>query len=271
MYPYIVIFGQVTQTYYVCAAAAGLLGAALSSAALRKIRQGAWAYFLPSLIIISALFGARILNFLTYPGAYARGFSVWTFSYRQLSLMGGLIGGTAVIMLYCFLRKVRLPLIADALTLPAAAGIILLKLGCFLNGCCFGKPTDGPFRMVFPVNESKYDFINSLGVVKAKSPAVHPTQLYEIAGALAAFALALLLTRFLKLKQGSTASIFAAVFSASRWIVLPFRELPYEKRVISTFYPVLYASLIFLSLGYLLYVNLRKQKANSSVSQTDYE
>ena len=122
MHPYLVIFGQEIQTYYVCAAGAGLLGAVLSSATLRKIRQGAWAYILPLLIIISALFGARILNFLTYPGAYTHGFHLWTFSYRQLSLMGGLVAGTAVIMLYCYFRKTRLPLIADALTLPAAAG-----------------------------------------------------------------------------------------------------------------------------------------------------
>lgn len=266
MHPHIVIFGQNIQTYYVCAAAAGLLGAALSSAALRKIRQEAWAYILPLLIIISALFGARILNFLTYPGAYTHGFHLWTFSYRQLSLMGGLVAGTAVIMLYCYFRKTRLPLIADALTLPAAAGIILLKLGCFFNGCCFGKPTDGPFGLVFPANEFRYEFLNSLQVIKAKSPVVHPTQLYEITGALAALALAVLLTRFLKLKEGSKSAIFSAAFCAARWIVLPFRELPYEKHVISTVYPALYAALLFLSLGYLLYVNHRNQKESSSIS-----
>lgn len=266
MHPYIVIFGQKIQTYYVCAAAAGLLGAALSFAALRKIRQGAWAYILPLFIVISALCGARLLNFLTYPGAYTRGFHLWTFSYRQLSLMGGLVAGVAAVVLYCCFRKGRFPLIADALTLPAAAGIILLKLGCFLNGCCFGKPTEGPFGLIFPANESRYGFINSLQVVKAKSPVVHPTQLYEIAGALAALAFSFLLTRFLRLKEGSTASIFISVFCAARWIVLPFRELPYEKQVISTFYPVLYAALISLSLGYFLYANHRKQKESPSVS-----
>lgn len=265
MYPYIVIFGQVTQTYYVCAAAAGLLGAALSSVALRKIRQGAWAYFLPSLIIISALFGARILNFLTYPGAYARGFSVWTFSYRQLSLMGGLVAGVAVVVLYCCFRKARLPLIADALTLPAAVGIVLLKLGCFLNGCCFGKPTDGPFGLIFPANESSYGFINSLQVLTAKSPVVHPTQLYEIAGALTAITAAIVLPRVLKMKEGSRAAIFAAVFSAARWIILPLRELPYDRQIVTTFYPCLYAVMIcFAGIFLLKHEFARKQnKANS--------
>lgn len=257
MHPYMVIFGEKIQTYYVCAAAAGLLGAALSSASLRKIRQGAWAYILPLILVIGALFGARLLNYITYPGAYTHGFHLWTVSYRKLSLMGGLVGGMAVILLYCLFKKARLPLIADALTFPAAVGIIVLKLGCFLNGCCFGKPTDGPFGMIFPANESRYGFIGSLLSVKAKSPVVHPTQLYEIAGAAAALALAFLLTRALKLKEGSFASVFISAFCAARWIVLPFRELPYEEHVIGTFYPIFYAALILLALGYLLYVNRR--------------
>ena len=261
MHPYIVLFGQKIQTYYVCAAGAGLLGAVLSSAALRKVRQGAWAYILPLFIIISALCGARLLNFFTYPGAYKRGFHLWTLAYRQLSLMGGLIAGAAAVVLYCCVRKARFPLIADALTLPAAAGIILLKLGCFLNGCCFGKPTDGPFGMIFPANESSYGFINRLQVLKAKSPVVHPTQLYEIAGALTAITAAIVLPRVWKMKEGSRAVIFAAVFSAARWIILPLRELPYDRQMITVFYPCLYAALIGCSVGFLVKHGFaRKQK-----------
>ena len=252
MHPYIVIFGQKIQTYYLCAAGAGLLGAALSAAALKRNRQGAWAYILPLLVIGSALIGARVLNFLIYPGAYTHGFHLWTFSYRKLSLMGGLVAGTAVTVLYCCFRKARLPLIADALTLPAAAGIMLLKLGCFLNGCCFGKPTDGPFGMIFPANKSGYGFINSLQLVKAKSPVVHPTQLYEIAGALGAITAAIVLPRVLKMKEGSRAAIFAALFSAARWIVLPLRELPYGRNVVTIFYPCFYAALICCAAGFLM-------------------
>ena len=252
MHPYIVIFGQEMQTYYLCAAAAGLLGAVLSSAALKKIRQGAWAYFLPLLIIISALSGARLLNFLTYPRAYTHGFHLWTLSYRKLSLMGGLVGGMAVILLYCRLRKARLSLVADALTLPAAVGIVLLKFGCFLNGCCFGKPTDGPFGLIFPANESGYSFINSLHFVTAKSPVVHPAQLYEIAGAVIAVTAAVVLPRILKMKEGSRAAIFALLFSAARWIILPLRELPYDAPIIKVFYPCLYAVLICCAAACLL-------------------
>ena len=260
MHPYIVIFGQEIQTYYLCAAGAGLLGAVLSAAALKKIRQGAWAYILPLFIIIGALCGARLLNFLTYPRAYTHGLQLWTLSYRQLSLMGGLIAGMGVILLYCHFRKARFPLIADALALPAAVGIVLLKLGCFLNGCCFGKPTDGPFGLIFPANESMYGFIGSLQVVSAKSPVVHPTQLYEIAGALTAIAAAVVLPRVLKMEEGSRTAIFAAVFAAARWIILPLRELPYDRQIVTIFYPCLYAAILCWAGGFLLKHGFARQQ-----------
>ena len=265
MHPYLVIFGQQIQTYYVCAAGAGLSGAVLSAAALKKIRQGAWAYILPLLIIISALFGARALNYLTYPGAYAHGFHLWTFSYRHLSLMGGLAAGAAVAAVYCAIRKVRLSLIADALTLPAAVGVILLKMGCFFNGCCFGKPTDGPFGLVFPANEFRYGFIESLKFLKAKSPAVHPTQLYEIAGAVTAITAAIFLPSVFQMKEGSRAAIFAALFCAARWIILPLRELPYDRQVITVFYPCLYAAVICCAAGFLLKKLLTKWCYSSKI------
>lgn len=252
MCPYIEIFGHTVQSYYLCAAMAGIVGIALSAIFLLKNKQGIWAVILPAIVAAAALIGARLLNFITNPRAYAGFFSVWTLSYRQLSLMGGLITGVATIIVYCILRKEKIAGIADAFTIPAAAGIILLKLGCFLNGCCHGKPTDCPFGMVFPANASKYDFINGLLGVSAKSPIVHPTQLYEIAGAMAAITAAIVLPRALKMKAGSTAAIFVGLFSAARWIVLPFREVPYDKQIVTIFYPCLYATIICFAVFFLL-------------------
>lgn len=252
MYPYIEIFGHTVQSYFLCAALAGIVGIALSVVFLRKHKQGIWAVLLPVIVAAAALIGARLLNFITNPRAFSEDFSVWTLSYRQLSLMGGLIAGVAVIIVYCILKKEKIAGIADAFSIPAAAGIILLKLGCFLNGCCHGKPTNGPFGMVFPANAAKYDFINSLIGLSAKSPVVHPTQLYEIAGAVVAISAAIVLPHIFKMKDGSRAAIFAILFSAARWIILPFRELPYDRQIITIFYPCLYAVIICFAGGFLL-------------------
>lgn len=266
MYPYIELFGHTLQSYYVCAALAGVAGTVLSAIYLLKIRQGIWSALLPVFVSVSALIGARLLNFITNPRAFSGTFPVWTPSYRKLSLMGGLIAGAAAILIYCILRKEKAAKIADAFSIPAAAGIILLKLGCFLNGCCHGKPTDGPFGMVFPANASKYSFINSLNVVSAKSPVVHPTQLYEIAGAVFAITAAVVLTHTLKMKEGSRAAIFAGLFSAARWIILPLRELPYERQIVTAFYPCLYAAVVCFSGLFLLKYGSARKKRDSSRS-----
>lgn len=265
MHPYIVIFGQKLQSYYVCAAMAGIIGAVLSVIYLRRKRQGVWAFLLPIIVLLAAVIGARLLNFITNPRAFLKEFKVWTFSYQKLSLMGGLIAGAAVIIIYCLLRREKPAAVADAFTVPAAAGIMLLKLGCFLNGCCFGKPTDGPFGMVFPANEAKYYFFNSMKIISAKSPVVHPTQLYEIAGALLSAILAVSLPKVLRLKEGSRAALFAALFSAARWMILPLRELPYDQKMITVFYPVLYAVITVTSITYLIAVNRRKKEHQDGI------
>ena len=252
MYPYLMLFGQKLQSYHVCAASAGAAGIILAAVYLKKKKLGAWAFFLPLITAAGALIGARLLNYITNPRAFSDDFPVWTLSYRKLSLMGGLIAGTVILIVCCLLKKADPREIADAFAVPAAAGIVILKLGCFLNGCCHGKPTEGPFGMIFPANESKYTFINSLTSVSAKSPVVHPTQLYEMAGALIAIAAAVILQKKMKLRHGSRAAIFAALFAAARWMILPLRELPYDKQIITTFYPCLYAAVICCAAVFLI-------------------
>ena len=239
---------------------AGITGTILSIIYLRRCNQGIRAYILPFIVVISAVIGARVLNYFTNMQAYKNGYSIWTPEYNKLSLMGGLIAAVAVIILYCIICSERFSKIADAFIVPCAAGIVLLKIGCFLNGCCFGKPTEGPFGMIFKANASKYSFINSLNIVKAKSPVVHPTQLYEIFGVLVAVSAAVVLSKKLKLREGSKAAIFTIIFAAARWIVLPFRELPYERIMTEIFYPCLYALIIVCSGIYSIYVNKSQMK-----------
>ena len=50
-------------------------------------------------------------------------------------------------------------------------GIGLGRIGCFLNGCCFGTPTDLPWGVTFPEGSiPDYIFHNQ---------AIHPAQLYS--------------------------------------------------------------------------------------------
>ena len=74
-----------------------------------------------------------------------------------LVIYGGLIG--AAVGFIVFVQKHRLPMlaIADLLAPSMAIGLALGRVGCFLNGCCYGGQTDLPWHVTFPKFSSRYE------------------------------------------------------------------------------------------------------------------
>jgi len=117
-------------------------------------------------LIIGLIVGARLGYAVFYNlGFYIENpleiFMVW---HGGMSFHGGLAG--ALIAGVIIIKRKKLPFRATAdLVIPAApVGICLGRLGNFINGELFGKPTDVPWAMVFPQG----------GPVPR-----HPSQLYE--------------------------------------------------------------------------------------------
>jgi phosphatidylglycerol:prolipoprotein diacylglycerol transferase len=84
--------------------------------------------------------------------------------------MGGVGAGLAVIVVAGRASGVGATALLDALAPGALVGFGIGRVGCFLGGCCFGRPTTLPWGVVLP----------ELG-----PPARHPVQLYEAAAVLA--------------------------------------------------------------------------------------
>jgi phosphatidylglycerol:prolipoprotein diacylglycerol transferase len=74
-----------------------------------------------------------------------------------LVIYGGLFGAAVGFVL--FVRKHRLPLLAmaDLIAPSLAIGLALGRIGCFLNGCCYGGQTDWPWAVAFPKYSSPYE------------------------------------------------------------------------------------------------------------------
>ncbi|PYR67667.1 MAG: diacylglyceryl transferase, partial [Acidobacteria bacterium] len=98
-----------------------------------------------------------------------------------MSWFGGLLGGVATALV--FMRRMRLPIIPTlaAATPALAIGHAIGRIGCFLVGDDYGRPTDLPWGVAFPRGLPPTDV------------RVHPTQLYEMA---ALFIVAWLLIRW---------------------------------------------------------------------------
>jgi phosphatidylglycerol:prolipoprotein diacylglycerol transferase len=84
---------------------------------------------------------------------------------------GALFGGLAALAWHAR-RTAPLSTLGD-LFLPAASLAHLFgRLGCFAAGCCWGRPTDRPWAVVFPEGS----------LCRLPGVPLHPTQLYEAAG-----------------------------------------------------------------------------------------
>lgn len=137
--------------------------------------------------LIASVFGARMLYVLEHLGEFRR---EWTSALALwqggLTLYGGIAAGTFAGLVAS--RRMGLPvwITADALTPSLALGTMFGRIGCFLNGCCYGRPTNLPWGVVFPHDSFAY--------LEFGDQPVHPSQLYNALAGLLLFAL-LQLTR----------------------------------------------------------------------------
>ena len=118
-------------------------------------------------LVVGMLLGARLVYVLVYGrGEYAAHplevFAVWQ---GGLSFHGAILGMTAAIIL--FARRYRFPVLAitDVVALCGTPGLFFGRIGNFINGELYGRPTTVPWAMIFPSDP--------LQVPR------HPSQLYE--------------------------------------------------------------------------------------------
>ena len=141
-------------------------------------------------VFLGALLGSKVYWWAQY-GEWADlkwgGFLM----YGGLVFYGGLIGG--VLAGIAYVRWCRAPLgpLADLVIPYVALAHALGRIGCYLNGCCWGAVTKLPWGVTFPrTGWGAYKEQLTDGLIKkgAKFPLpVHPTQLYEAAGCVVIF------------------------------------------------------------------------------------
>lgn len=75
---------------------------------------------------------------------------VFRFTEGGLVVYGSLIGATIAFLLFCYRKKLPTLMMADILAPSLAAGLALGRIGCLLNGCCFGGVCELPWSVTFP-------------------------------------------------------------------------------------------------------------------------
>src|SRR5262245_2268138 len=100
-------------------------------------------YDLALWVFLGGLVGARIFYVWQYWGDRVKSivdiFKVWE---GGIVLYGSIMGGTAAFFLYRALRPFPLRPMLDVVAPALVLGIALGRIGCFLNGCCYGDVCD---------------------------------------------------------------------------------------------------------------------------------
>lgn len=103
-------------------------------------------------IVISGLIGARIFYVITNLKYYLKNpLEIIMLQHGGLAWFGGLILGTASGIAYVKNKNLPLYKILDLMSPFVALGQAIGRIGCLLNGCCFGKASQ--FGFYFPVHE----------------------------------------------------------------------------------------------------------------------
>lgn len=160
-------------------------------------------------ILVASIAGARAFYVATHPGELAGDplafFKLWE---GGLTLIGGFVAGTAAGFAYMKFAGLPLGATADTVTPAVALGVAIARVGCFLNGCCFGRPCELPWGVHFPEG-SPADLLYP-------GQAVHPSQLYNAFAFFALFLVSLWLRPRLK-GDGQLWWAFVALFALVRF------------------------------------------------------
>ena len=116
------------------------------------------------LVLIGGILGARLVYILSnLPYYLSRPLEIFNLSKGGLVWYGGFAGGLLAALFYTRKQKIDFWNAADLAAPYIALAQSLGRVGCFLNGCCFGMQTKAPFAVIFPGDPSPR----------------HPTQLYS--------------------------------------------------------------------------------------------
>lgn len=141
-------------------------------------------------VLLSGVIGARLFFIAQNPADFfGRGqnlaqflFSIVNLPQGGLVLYGGVILGIFTYIWYCRHRHLSALKIADIVIPSIFVGEMFGRIGCFLNGCCYGAQTNGWWAVYFPPGSVPYAAEVAQKLIPPTATCslpLHPAQLYS--------------------------------------------------------------------------------------------
>jgi phosphatidylglycerol:prolipoprotein diacylglycerol transferase len=170
-------------------------------------------------LMVGGIIGARFVYVTTYwrEEFASQPFSeVFMVQHGGLVYYGGFIGAAIASFTYILWKKLPVWKTADVLAPSIALGSVFGRVGCLLNGCCYGRQTDVPWAITFTNPQA-----HELSGTPLDVP-LHPTEIYD---ALLNFGLYLFLAWIFRRKKfdGQVFATYLLCYAVTRSIVEYFR------------------------------------------------
>ena len=94
---------------------------------------------------MTMMIGARLMYLIFYSEAHRHGVLG-----GGLVHFGGVVGLVVACLAWSWVKGSQVSDCLDGLAVGGAAGMVIVRIGCFAAGCCFGKPTNLPWGVCFP-------------------------------------------------------------------------------------------------------------------------
>lgn len=167
--------------------------------------------------LIGGVVGARLMHVLDHlPYFLAHPAQIVMFWQGGIAVYGAFLGGMAGGLIVAARARLRLWPLLDAAAPAMLVGQIIGRIGCFINGDAWGKPTNASWGLV-------YENPNALLPRALLGVPTHPYPLYEIAADLTL--LAVLLVMQTRLRVPGTLFLIGAIgYAVSRFSLTYFRQ-----------------------------------------------
>jgi len=215
MYPDLFSIGPLTIHTYGLLVAIGFTVAILITLRIGKAQgiKSQQVLDMGFIMILFAIIGSRLTYvFMNFPYYKNRPMDILKIWEGGLVFSGGLVA--VVLVMIWYLRRHHLSFwkMGDLWAPAIAIGQGIGRIGCFMAGCCYGKPTDLPWAVVFTDPQSLAPLNTSL----------HPTQLYTSLGGLIIFVVLMVLNAK-KRFEGQVFLWFLILHSTARLLIERFR------------------------------------------------
>ncbi len=138
------------------------------------------------LSFFAGIIGGRTWFLITNPSVIEHWTDCFTVWAGGLSILGAVIGIISTLFIYFYYTKLPALPILDRIALYTPLLQSISRFGCFFAGCCFGKPTNLPWGIMY----ENYESLAPLHVT------LHPTQIYSSLFLLSNFFILLCFDRF---------------------------------------------------------------------------